>query len=37
MEKEEFIKKTITEFENKNITRFEFVQKLANINLPIHK
>jgi len=37
VEKEEFIKKTITEFENKNITRLDLVQKLANINLPIHK
>jgi len=27
VEKEEFIKNTMTEFENKNITRFDFVQK----------
>lgn len=37
VEKEEFIKKTMTEFENKNITRLDFVQKLANKNLPMHK
>jgi hypothetical protein len=37
VEKEEFIKKTMTEIENKNITRLEFVQKLANKNLPMHK
>jgi len=37
VEKEEFIKKTMTEFENKNITCLDFVQKLANKNLPMHK
>lgn len=29
VEKEEFIKKTMTEFENKNITRLDFVQKFT--------
>jgi hypothetical protein len=37
MEKEEFIKKTMTDIENKNITRLDLVQKLANKNLPMHK
>jgi hypothetical protein len=37
VEKEEFIKNAMTEIENKNITRLDFVQKLANKNLPMHK
>jgi len=37
VEKEEFIKKTMAEFENKNKTGLDFVQKLANKNLPMHE